>query len=72
MNYYDFLTSASEPECNVAVLRIVPMIDMGKITSFIRGTEGISDLQKDFYCEYLEARYSLILLPSYKNITAST
>ena len=70
INYYDFLTGASDPECNAAVLCIVPMIDMDKITSFIRDTEGISNLQKDFYCKYLDARYNLILLPSYRSISA--
>lgn len=64
INYFDFLTGASDPECNAAVLRVVPTIDMGKITSFIRDTEGISNLLKDFYCKYLEARYNMILLPA--------
>lgn len=72
INYYDFLTGASNAECNAAVLRIVPMIDMGKIMTFIMDTEGIPDLQKDFYCRYLDARYNLILIPSYEYISAST
>ena len=61
INYYDFLSGTSNPECNAALLRIVPKIQLGSIFSFIRNTEGITELQKDFYCQYLDARFHLIL-----------
>ena len=43
-------------------------IDMEKIAAFIDGTPVISDLQKQFYSRYLQARYDLILSPAYKLI----
>ena len=39
---------------------------MEKIAAFIDGTPVISDLQKQFYSRYLQARYDLILSPAYK------
>lgn len=41
---------------------------MEKIAAFIDGTPVISDLQKQFYSRYLQARYDLILSPAYKLI----
>ena len=43
-------------------------IDIEKIAAFIDGTPVISDLQKQFYSRYLQARYDLILSPAYKLI----
>lgn len=44
------------------------MDTMEKIAAFIDGTPVISDLQKQFYSRYLQARYDLILSPAYKLI----
>ena len=62
INYYDFITRAENDE------RVFPKIDMEKIAAFIDGTPVISDLQKQFYSRYLQARYDLILSPAYKLI----
>ncbi len=61
INYYDFLMSMENAECNQAVLRIVPRIDLGKIYDLIDQTSCITDLQKDFYKKYITARYEKIL-----------
>lgn len=68
LNYYDFLKGCSNSDCNKAVLRIMPRIDLAKINAFIDGVSYISEMQKDFYKRYISARYGLILLPVYKKI----
>jgi len=38
---------------------------MEEIKDFIYKTEGIDELQKDFYAYYIGARYDKILTPAY-------
>ena len=66
INYYDFLNSGDNEDCNDALLRIVPRIDMEKIAQFIDRVEGITELQKQFYQRYLASRYDLIIRPAYE------
>ena len=66
INYYDFLTSAKNADCNAAVSRIASKINLTSISDFIDSIFEISDLQKRFYKEYITARYNLIILPSLK------
>ena len=66
INYYDFLNSGENEDCNDALLRIVPRIDMAKIAQFIDRVEGIMELQKLFYQRYLSSRYDLIIRPAYE------
>ena len=66
LNYYDFLTGAQNPDCNAALLRIAPRINLNTIFDFIISVPGISDLQKQFYQRYISARYHLVILPSLK------
>ncbi len=61
INYYDFIKSRSNDDCNKALARIVPKIDLTKINNLIDGVEYLSDLQKDFYKTYIKARYQIIL-----------
>ena len=68
INYYDFLTSAQNSDCNDAVLRIAPKINLDFISDFIDSISEISELQKRFYKEYITARYNLIILPALKLI----
>ena len=49
INYYDFLMSAEEAECNAAIERMVPKIDLEQIGGFIDEVPYITDLQKTFY-----------------------
>lgn len=64
INYYDFLIAAENADCNEAVKRIVPRIDMECIDGFIEGVPYLSELQKDFYKKYITARKELILDPA--------
>ena len=66
INYYDFLSAAEYEDCNQAVKRIYERIDMNEIKAFIDSVPYISDLQKDFYKEYILARADLILRPAYE------
>lgn len=68
INYYDFISSMENKDCNDAILRILPKIDIELINSFIDNTPYISDLQKDFYKKYIAARYEKILLPIYRKL----
>ena len=68
INYYDYISSMKNEDCNDAILRTIPKIDIELINSFIDNTPYISDLQKDFYKTYIKARYEKILLPTYKKL----
>lgn len=70
INYYDFLSRADNVDANAALTRIVPRINMAQIEGFIDQVHGISDLQKEFYRTYVNARYDLIIRPAMKRITA--
>lgn len=70
INYYDFLTRAENADCNAAVRRVYPRIDMEAIGAFIDGTPYISSLQKEFYRRYILARSDMILEPAFDMIMA--
>lgn len=68
INYYDFLTAAENKDCNAALIRIYPRIDIDEISGFIKETEELSFLQKSFYEKYLKERYEKILEPAYEQV----
>lgn len=72
INYYDFLMSGHYADCNAALARIVPRIDIGQIKWFIDDIAYISDLQKEFYKGYINARYEKILLPAYEQVVGES
>lgn len=61
IKYFDFISSLQNEDCNRALKRIVPRIDMGKIKEIIDRTPFISNLQKDFYLTMLTERKAHIL-----------
>ncbi len=61
INYYDFISSGENADCTAALKRILPRIDMDKIYELIDTTEYITDLQKEFYKQYINARFEKIL-----------
>lgn len=61
INYYDFIYSRKNQDCNVALKRILPRIDMKKIDQLIDETPFISDLQKRFFKLMLSERKEKIL-----------
>jgi len=68
INYHDFITACSYEECNNALLRIVPRIDIDGICSFIDSIGELSELQKLFYKKYIANRYKKILLVAYEKL----
>lgn len=64
INYYDFLMKTEIKECNEALKRIVPRVDMEKIINLVEQIPCISDRQKEFYKQYIQARLDLILRPA--------
>ena len=68
INYYDFISSMENEDCNKAILRIFPHIDIDCINTFVDNVPYIVDLQKNFYKIYITARYEKILLPVYRKL----
>ena len=68
INYYEFISSLENEDCNRALGRILPRIDMKRIAEIINETPVISDLQKEFYKKMLAARKERILDYSIKRL----
>ena len=61
IRYFDFISSLKNEDCNRALKRIVPRIDMNKIAELVNTTPYTSDLQKRFYFTMLAERKEKIL-----------
>lgn len=61
INYFDFISSLKNTDCNKALKRILPRINMDKIFNIVDETPFISDLQKQFYKTMLQTRKERIL-----------
>ena len=61
IQYFKFISSLENKDCNAALKRIIPRIDMNKIYQNIEDTPFISNLQKDFYKTMLNERKERIL-----------
>jgi hypothetical protein len=61
IRYFDFISSLQYDECNKALKRIVPRIDMKEIEAIIEHTPFVNDLQKRFYLTMLTERKTRIL-----------
>lgn len=61
IRYFDFISSLKDKGCNDALKRIVPRIDMKRITDLVNMTPYISELQKTFYLTMLKERKKKIL-----------
>lgn len=71
INYFDFISSLQNNDCNEALKRIVPRIDMEKINKLIDETPYTTDLQRKFYKTMLAERKALILDFSYKKLLSN-
>ena len=65
INYYDYLMAAENPDCNAAVVRMVPRLHMDVIWTLINDVPFLNELQKRFYQKYLAARLEKIMIPAY-------
>ena len=61
IKYFDFISSLQNEDCNRALKRIVPRINMDNIKEIIDATPFMSDLQKRFYLTMLTERKARIL-----------
>ena len=57
--------SAEGTECNAAIQRMLPKINLEQIKGFIDEVPFITKLQKTFYKRYISARFEHILKPVY-------
>ena len=67
IRYYDFLMSGKYRDCSDALVRIVPRIQLKTIRGFLKEVPYLSDLQRDFYQTYIQARWEKLLLPAYEH-----
>lgn len=68
IQYFQFISSLKNRDCNEALKRILPRIDMGKIDRIVEETPFISDLQRNFYKTMLHERKERILDFSYEKL----
>lgn len=67
-SYFEVINSLEFEECNNALKRIYPKIDMSKIDKLIDSIENITDLRKEFYKRMYFERYSRILRNAYDRL----
>ena len=68
IKYFDFIESLQNEDCNRALKRIVPKIDLAKINALIDDVPFASAAYKTFYKTILKARHQLILEHSYNKL----
>ncbi len=68
INYFEFISSCENKDCNEALKRIAPRIDMNKFNSLIDETAPIADEHKLFLKTILSARKELIIDFSYNKL----
>lgn len=61
INYFEYISSLKNEDCNNALMRIVPLIDIEKIEKIIDETPTISNIRKEFYKKIIRARFEKIL-----------
>ena len=68
IQYFKFISSLENDDCNKALKRILPKIDIDKIYKIVDDTPFISDLHKNFYKTILKERKERILDFSYQKL----
>lgn len=75
INPLKYIESIKNNECNKAILRIIPKINMDKITEIFNeipeeynGLPVLSKIQKAYYLKSLEYRYNNVLIPVYNKL----
>ena len=68
INYFEYINSVKNEDCNNALLRIFPKSDIEKINNIIDETPDISEIRKEFYKKILKMRYEKILKHSYEKL----
>ncbi len=68
INYFEYISSLQNEDCNQALLRIFPKINMQEIYSIIDTTPFISEIRKEFYKKIINMRYEMILQYNYEKL----
>lgn len=64
VKYFDFISSLQNEDCNAALKRIAPRVDLVKINALVDETPALTDLQRQFYKTMLaERKRKLLDLP---------
>jgi len=61
INYFDYVTSIKNEDCNEALKRIAPRIDMDEIHKIVESTPYIGETQKMFYKTMIQERKERII-----------
>ena len=69
-SYYEVISSLRFEECNKALLRIYPRINLENINKLIDKIEGISDTRRQFYKTMYKKRYEAIIKGPYQQLTS--
>ena len=67
-SYFEIINSLEYEECNMALKRIVPRVDIEKIESLVDSIEAISDLRRHFYKTMYRQRFEKILLSAFNKL----
>lgn len=67
-SYFEIISSLRYKECNEALTRIFPRINMNDIFNLIDNIELISQTHKQFYKKILNERYEKIIKYSYNKL----
>lgn len=60
INYMTYLKQMKNEECNCAIKRLFPSINIEEIKKMIDGIECMTEVRKDFYKKVLEYRYEIL------------
>ena len=66
--YYEYINSLKNQDCNDALRRLFPLIDINKINKIIDETPYITDLRKSFYKKIIIYRYEKILKIAFEKL----
>ena len=70
INAYAYIGKCQNGQCNEAVRRIVPNVDLNAIKEIIYDIPDslLHNIYKEFYCSIMEMRHDLILEPTYMKL----
>ena len=68
-SYYELIDSLQYEECNEALIRMKPKIDLEKMEKIIDVVEEISAVRKTFYKRMLYLRYEVMIKEPYRKLT---
>lgn len=69
INYYDYISSLKNEDCNQALIRIYQKIDLNRINEIIDNTPYITNERKEFYKIMIQKRYEDIIQYGYEKLT---